>query len=88
MLNILSEYIENAMQSAEIRQLDDRSFYGKIEGLKGAIVFRKSRSECRAELRSTLEGLILISLKLGSPLPEIHGINLNQDPQYEEHFNS
>ena len=33
---------------------------------------------CREELREVLEGWILLSVRLGKPLPIVGGINLNQ----------
>ncbi|RMG25836.1 MAG: type II toxin-antitoxin system HicB family antitoxin [Methanobacteriota archaeon] len=71
------------MLTAVYRQLDDGSYAGKIPGCKGVIAFGQSRRECRQILRAKLESWILLNLKLGHPLPIIHGINLNKEPLYD-----
>jgi len=47
------------------------------------VAFGATLSECKDELRSTLEDWILVGLKLGHPLPVIDGIDLNKEPTYE-----
>ena len=80
---ILSEYIDQAMAQAEYDKLEDNSFSGHIPACQGVIAFGASLRECEEELRSTLEDWLLLGLKLRHPLPEIAGINLNQEPVNE-----
>jgi len=80
---ILSEYLSHALAQAEYDKLDDDSFAGRIPPCKGVIAFGKSLRECEEELRSTLEDWLLLGLKLKHPLPELNGINLNEEPLHE-----
>jgi len=75
----LSDYIEAAIASSEVEQLEDGSYAGRIPDCQGVIAFGDTLSECQAELRSTLEDWILVGLKLGHTLPVIAGIDINQE---------
>ena len=77
---IISEYLDQAMAQAEYDKLDTSSFSGRIAACPGVIAFGSTRRECEAELRSALEDWLLLGLKLRHPLPEINGIDLNQEP--------
>ncbi len=80
---ILSEYLQEALSQADYDKLEDNSFCGRIPACKGVIAFGGMLRECQDELRSTLEDWLLLGLKLGHPLPEVNGINLNQEPVNE-----
>jgi predicted RNase H-like HicB family nuclease len=80
---ILSEYLDQAMAQAEYDKLEDDTFSGHIPVCKGVIAFGTTLRQCEEELRSTLEDWLLLGLKLGHPLPEVNGINLNQEPAHE-----
>ncbi|HAC66165.1 MAG TPA: hypothetical protein DCF68_22185 [Cyanothece sp. UBA12306] len=75
----LSDYIREAIATSEIEQLEDGSYVGKIPKCQGVIAFGETLSDCKTELRSTLEDWILVGLKLGHTLPIIAEINLNQE---------
>jgi predicted RNase H-like HicB family nuclease len=74
---VLTAYFEAAMERGSIEQLDDGHFVGEIDDCPGLIVFARSEDECREELRSTLEGWVLLGLRLGHTLPVLDGIDLN-----------
>ena len=80
---ILSDYIDRAMAQAEYDKLEDNAFAGRIPACAGVLAFGATLKECEDELRSTLEDWLLLGLKLKHPLPEINGINLNQEPVNE-----
>jgi predicted RNase H-like HicB family nuclease len=63
--------------------LEDNSFSGRIPHCKGVIAFGTTLFECERELRSVLEGWILLGLKLKHRLPVINGLDLNGEPKYE-----
>lgn len=77
---ILSEYLNQAMAQAEYDKLEDNSFSGRVPPCKGVIAFGSTLRGCEDELRSTLEDWLLLGFKLGHALPEINGINLNEEP--------
>jgi predicted RNase H-like HicB family nuclease len=80
---ILSEYLDQAMAQAIYDKLDDGTFAGRIPSCKGVIAFGGTLRECEEELRSTLEGWILVGLKLGHALPVIGSLDLNKEPTRE-----
>ena len=79
---ILSDYVEQAMNSAEYDKLEDGSFAGRIPDCPGVVALGASLRACEAELHSVLEDWLLVGLKLGHELPVIAGIDLNQNPVY------
>ncbi len=83
---VLSDYIFHAMKCAQISELEDGTFAGRIPQCQGVVAFGSSITECRQQLQSTLESWILLGLKSGHSLPIIHGINLNQEPSYGYEF--
>ena len=78
-----TEYIEAAMRRASYDKLDEKRFYGEIADCPGVYATGLSLVECQDELRSVLEGWILVSIKSGGTLPVIDGINLNEVPELE-----
>ena len=83
MLNILSDYITGAMEQAEVSKLEDGTIFATIPKLKGVIAFGETEKICLRELRSALEGWILLGLQFSHTLPVIKGINLNRKPFHE-----
>jgi predicted RNase H-like HicB family nuclease len=81
--NILSEYIEKAMEEALYDKLEDGTFAGRIPSCKGDLAFGTTLRQCEDDLRSTLEDWILVGLKLKHQLPVIGGIDLNKEPSRE-----
>ncbi len=79
---VFTDYIEQAMLSAEYSRLEDGSIAGLIPVCQGVIAFGAEQDQCREDLQRSLEAWILMRLKLGHALPIIHGINLNQEPYY------
>jgi len=81
--NILTGYIQSALNHAVYDKLDDGTYSGRISSCKGVIAFGKTLRECENELQSTLEDWILLGLKLGHPLPVIEDYDLNKEPSNE-----
>ena len=80
---ILSDYLERALAQAEYDKLEDGTFFGKIPSFKGVVAFGGTLRECESELHSTLEGWVLVGLKLGHELPLLGNMNLNKLPVCE-----
>jgi len=75
---MLTEYIERAMGKAVYDKLEDGTYCGKIPECPGTIAFAKSLYQCQNELRSVLEGWLLVKIKHGDHLPIIDGVDLNK----------
>ena len=77
---VLTDYVDQALALAVYDKLDDGTFAGRIPVCKGVKAVGTALPECQDNLRSSLEDWILVSLKLGRPLPVLGGIDLNRVP--------
>lgn len=75
---ILSEYISSASSLAKYQKLEDGTFAGTIPACRGVIAFAATAEDCEREVHSVLEEWLLLSLKLGHPLPIIAGTDVAQ----------
>ena len=66
------------MSKAVYDKLDDGSFSGKIPQCPGVIAFGETLYRCEDELRSSLEGWLIVKIRQGDNLPVIGRINLNR----------
>jgi predicted RNase H-like HicB family nuclease len=62
------DYVDAAMADASYEQVADGSFAGEITSCVGVVALAASRAECERELRSVLEGWVLLGLQLGHRL--------------------
>ena len=75
---MLIEYINKAMKLAKYEKLKDGSYTGKIPACPGTIAMKQNLYECQEELRSVLEGWLIVKIRHGDDIPVIGGINLNK----------
>ncbi|MEA3485088.1 MAG: type II toxin-antitoxin system HicB family antitoxin [Candidatus Aerophobetes bacterium] len=75
---MLIEYISKAMASAIYDKLEDGTYFGKIPQCEGTIAFGKTLYECQDNLRSVLEGWLIVKIRHGDLLPIINHIDLNK----------
>ena len=75
---MLIEYINKAMSEAVYDKLEDGSFSGKIPQCPGVISFGETLYRCEQELRSSLEGWLIVKIRHDDNLPVIGKINLNK----------
>lgn len=73
---MLSEYIDHALRHAHIEQIEDGTYFGEIPGFDGLWANANSESDCHDELRSVLEGWILLHISDHTPLPQVDGMTL------------
>jgi len=66
------------MSKAVYDKLEDGSFLGKITQCPGVIAFGKTLYQCEQELRSSLEGWLIVKIRHGDSLPVIGRIDLNK----------
>ncbi len=74
---MLIEYINKAMTKAVYEKLEDGTYFGKAPQCPGVIAFGQTLYQCQEELRSALEGWLIVKIRHGDRLPVIGGINLN-----------
>ena len=75
---MLLEYVDKAMSKAEYEMLEDGTYMGRIAPCQGIIAFGKTLYECQNELKSVLEGWLIVKIRHGDPLPVIERIDLNK----------
>ena len=76
---MLIEYVNKAMSKAVYEKLEDGTYFGKIPKCPGVIAFGETLYQCQEELRSVLEGWLIVKIRHGDWLPVIGGINLNNE---------
>jgi predicted RNase H-like HicB family nuclease len=61
---------------------DLEPYYVHVPGLPGVWASGKSFEECRKDLISTIEGWIVLGLRMGQPIPPIdgHTIEVSAEP--------
>jgi len=57
---------------------EDGSFSGKIPQCPGVVAFGKTLYQCEQELRSSLEGWLIVKIRHGDTLPVVGRIALNK----------
>ena len=72
---MLMEYIDKAMGKAVYDKLEDGSFSGKIPQCPGVIAFSETLYKCEQELRSALEGWLIVKIRHSDTLPVFDKIN-------------
>ncbi len=75
---MLIEYIDKAMSKAVYDKLGEMSFSGKIPKCPGVIAFGTTLYQCEQELKSSLEGWLIVKIRYGDKLPVMGKINLNE----------
>jgi predicted RNase H-like HicB family nuclease len=82
---MLIDYVERAMSKAAYEKLADGTYCGRIPECSGTIAFGETLYQCQNELRSVLEGWLLVKIRHGDHLPVIDGLDLNKGiPVLEE----
>ena len=60
---MFTQYVEKAMKLAEYEVMeDDEGYFGTIPGFHGLWASKKTLEGCREELRSVLEGWLILGL--------------------------
>lgn len=68
---MLLEYVEKAMSNAVYEKLEDGTYSGSIPDCPGTVAFGHTLHQCQQELRSVLEGWLIVKIRRGDPLPII-----------------
>jgi predicted RNase H-like HicB family nuclease len=75
---MLTQYIDRAMSRAVYEQLEDKTYCGRIPECPGTIAFGDTLYQCQNELKSVLEGWLLVKIRHGDHLPVIDELDLNK----------
>jgi predicted RNase H-like HicB family nuclease len=74
---MLIEYINKAMAKAVYEKIEDGTYSGQVPQCHGVVAFGETLFQCQEELRSALEGWLIVKIRHGDQLPIIGRINLN-----------
>jgi predicted RNase H-like HicB family nuclease len=74
---MLTKYIEAAMAKATYEIMEDGDFFGEIPGFQGVFGSGSSLKACQDQLKSVLEGWIVLGLWQNDPdIPVVDRISL------------
>ena len=65
------------MSKAVYEKLEDGTYCGKILDCPGTIAFGNTLYDCQNELKSVLEGWLIVKIRHGDRLPMMDGFDLN-----------
>lgn len=77
---MLIEYIEEALKRARYQITDDRSapYFGEVPDLPGVWASADTLERCREELKETIEGWLLLSVKQSLPIPRLGNLEIRE----------
>ena len=73
---MLNQYIEKALERAEYKRLDDKTWFAEIPGLTGVWANASTVEMCRKDLVEVLEEWVILKLRDRDPIPVINGIEI------------
>ena len=60
---MLSKYIQKALEKAQYKLLEDRTWFAEISGFEGVWANTRTVEECRHELMEVLEEWIVLKIR-------------------------
>jgi predicted RNase H-like HicB family nuclease len=73
---MMIEYSQKALELAQYRRLEGRSWFARIPGFEGVWANASTVEAARTELVEVLEEWVMLKLRDGDPLPVVSGIEL------------
>ncbi len=74
---MIVEYIDRALRRATYEKLDDGTFVGEVEGLRGVLANAETLEACRDQLAEVVEGWVLFRVANGMEVPELDGVRVS-----------
>jgi predicted RNase H-like HicB family nuclease len=74
--NMLTEYIQKALEKAHYKVLEDGTWFAEIPGFQGVWANAATVEECRHELTEILEEWLVLKIRDRDPIPEIEGVTI------------
>ena len=73
---MLLTYIQKALEKAQYKMLDDKTWYADIPGFEGVWANAKTVEECRQELVEVLEEWLVLKIRDRDPIPVFEGAEI------------
>jgi len=74
----ITAYIKAAMSTAQIKILEDGTYYAEIPSCPGVWASEEKKEACMETLQEVLEEWIILKLRDNDALPAINNIELNK----------
>jgi predicted RNase H-like HicB family nuclease len=73
---MLLTYIQKALERAQYKLLDDKTWYADIPGFEGIWANATTVEECRQELVEVLEEWLVLKIRDQDPIPVLEGAEI------------
>jgi predicted RNase H-like HicB family nuclease len=73
---MVTRYIQEAMRRAEMKRLEDGTYFGEIPGLAGVWANETTSKQCRVVLQEVLEEWLILKIRDGDPIPRLGRVKL------------
>jgi predicted RNase H-like HicB family nuclease len=68
-VEVIRQYVDEALRSARYDKLEDGTFYGEVPRLRGVLATAETLEECRSQLAEVVEEWVLIRVARRLPVP-------------------
>jgi predicted RNase H-like HicB family nuclease len=75
-VEVIRQYVDEALRSARYDKLEDGTFYGEVPRLRGVLATAETLEECRSQLAEVVEEWVLIRVARRLPVPRLGGVHL------------
>ncbi len=73
---MIRQYVERALRMARYDTLEDGTFYGEVQRLRGVLATGETLEECRDQLAEIVEGWVLVRVAKGLRVPQLGKISV------------
>jgi predicted RNase H-like HicB family nuclease len=73
-VEVIRQYVDEALRSARYDKLEDGTFYGEVPRLRGVLATAETLEECRSQLAEVVEEWILIRVARRLRVPRLGGV--------------
>jgi predicted RNase H-like HicB family nuclease len=75
-VEVIRQYVDEALRSARYDKLEDGTFYGEVPRLRGVLATAETLEECRSQLAEVVEEWVLIRVARRLPVPRLGGVQV------------
>ena len=71
---MIRQYVDEALRLAKYNKLDDGTFCGEADALRGVLATAATLEQCRDQLAEVVEEWVLVRVSRGLDVPPLAGI--------------
>ena len=68
---MIRQYVEEALRNARYDKLEDGTFYGEVQRLRGVVATGETLEECRNQLAEVIEEWVVVRVARGLAVPPL-----------------